>query len=47
VIDYFALALTHALILIALIRVVGNAELDEDPELEKRTRRKRRSRPDA
>lgn len=30
-IDYFALALTHGLILIALIRLVQNAELDSDP----------------
>lgn len=33
VIDYFALALTHALILLALIRVVGRAELDREPDL--------------
>lgn len=39
VIDYFALALTHALILLALIRVVGRAELDSEPELD--TERKR------
>lgn len=32
-IDYFALALTHALILIALIRLAGREDLDEDPAL--------------
>ena len=37
-IDYFALALTHALILIALIRLVGRPELDEEPELDPRRR---------
>lgn len=40
VIDYFALALTHGLILIALIRLVGNKELDSDPEIEKRRYRR-------
>lgn len=39
-IDYFALALTHALILIALIRVVGSKELDEEPELDPHSRRR-------
>lgn len=34
-IDYFALALTHALILIALLRIVSRPELDsEDPVAE-------------
>ncbi|WP_128891278.1 hypothetical protein [Erythrobacter sp. HKB08] len=43
VIDYFALAMTHALILIALVRLVGRAELDEDPDLDDRHRPVRRS----
>ncbi|WP_209348931.1 hypothetical protein [Pontixanthobacter sp. CEM42] len=30
-IDYFALALTHGLILIALIRIAGRPELDREP----------------
>jgi len=29
-IDYFALALTHALIVIALLRIAGRAELDRE-----------------
>ncbi|MDN3646727.1 hypothetical protein QWY75_10995 [Pontixanthobacter aestiaquae] len=33
-IDYFALALTHGLILLALIRIAGKAELDREPELD-------------
>ncbi len=41
-IDYFALGLTHALILLALIRLVGDDELDTDPEIEaRRVKRKR------
>ncbi len=39
VIDYFALALTHALIFIALVRLVGNPELDEDVDLPVSTKR--------
>lgn len=42
-IDYFALVLTHGLILLALIRLVGNKELDSDPEIDKR--RYRRNKP--
>lgn len=41
-IDYFALALSHGLILIALIRLVGQKALDEDPKLGD-GRKKRRS----
>ena len=44
-IDYFALALTHALILIALIRIVGDDRLDNEPEMDKSERLPRR-RPD-
>ncbi|MCR2832478.1 hypothetical protein [Parerythrobacter lacustris] len=33
-IDYFALALTHALILLALVRIVGRADLDHEDELD-------------
>jgi len=47
VIDYFALIVSHGLILIALIRIVGRAELDEDPEIEARRAKKRRRRDDA
>ncbi|MFZ1742937.1 MAG: hypothetical protein WAT93_08790 [Pontixanthobacter sp.] len=32
-IDYFALVLTHALLFLALIRLVGRKDLDEDPAL--------------
>lgn len=46
-IDYFALTLTHGLILIALIRLVSNKELDVDPEIEKRRLRKPRQHHDA
>ena len=46
-IDYFALALTHGLILIALIRLAGRVDLDKDPEVEKHSRRKKRVHPDA
>lgn len=41
-IDYFALALSHGLILIALIRLVSQKALDEDPKLGD-GRKKRRS----
>lgn len=34
VIDYFALALTHALILLALVRIVGRADLDHEEDLD-------------
>ncbi|MXO91582.1 hypothetical protein [Pontixanthobacter aquaemixtae] len=34
-IDYFALAMTHGLILLALIRIAGKAELDREPELDR------------
>lgn len=33
-IDYFALALTHALILLALVRIVGRADLDHEDALD-------------
>ena len=42
-IDYFALALTHGLILIALIRLVGKEEIDVDPQIEARRYRKKRA----
>ncbi|NMW32464.1 hypothetical protein HKD42_10365 [Altererythrobacter sp. RZ02] len=47
-IDYFALALTHSLILLALIRAVSRNELDREPELDVKRespeeRRKRRA----
>ncbi|GAA4642590.1 hypothetical protein GCM10023115_06530 [Pontixanthobacter gangjinensis] len=32
-IDYFALGLTHALILLAVIRLAGRKDLDDDPAL--------------
>ena len=32
-IDYFALALTHGLLLIALLRLVGRADVDADPDV--------------
>lgn len=41
VIDYFALALAHGLLLIALLRLAGRKALDEEPELEARERRRR------
>lgn len=33
-IDYLALALTHSLILLALIRAVSRNELDREPEFD-------------
>ena len=46
-IDYFALAISHGLILIALIRIVGREELDLDPEIEARRAKAKRRRDDA
>ena len=43
-IDYFALALTHGLMLLALIRIAGKAELDREPELDVNRRRRRQHR---
>lgn len=43
-IDYFALALTHGLILLALIRIAGKPELDLEPELDVDKRRRRKHR---
>ena len=43
-IDYFALALTHGLMLLALIRIVGKAELDREPELDVDRKRRRQHR---
>ncbi|MGB3740081.1 MAG: hypothetical protein WA948_12115 [Pontixanthobacter sp.] len=39
-IDIFALALVHGLILIVLLRLAGDPALDTDPEIEKRRYRK-------
>ena len=39
VIDYLALALTHGLILLALIRAVSRNELDREPELDLKNER--------
>ncbi len=46
-IDYFALALTHALILLALVRNVGRADLDHEDELDDgpKAERKRADKP--
>lgn len=43
-IDYFALALTHGLILLALIRIAGKPELDREPELDVNRKRRRKHR---
>lgn len=51
-IDYFALALTHALLAIALLRLLGRSELDREdistetllPEKEPSRREKRQAR---
>ena len=43
-IDYFALALTHGLILLALIRIAGKARLDLEPELDVDRRKRRKHR---
>jgi len=48
VIDYFALALIHGLLALAVIRLLGRAALDRDPQLaedgEKPKRPRRRGR---
>ncbi|MGB7374287.1 hypothetical protein [Pontixanthobacter sp.] len=41
-IDYFALALTHGLILLALIRIAGRAELDRESEFDRPNKRARK-----
>lgn len=43
VIDYIALALSHALLLLALIRIVSRGELDSEPELDIERKRPGRS----
>ena len=39
VIDYFALGLTHALIMIALLRLIGRDDLDHEDELDDRPKK--------
>lgn len=49
-IDYFALALTHGLIALAVIRIMGNDAVDREPEPGEAVpepRQKRRRRRDA
>lgn len=40
-IDYFALGIAHALIVIAVLRVVGRPELDHEDELDDKPKRLR------